>query len=101
MVLLTYALALANLASSNVLALGDYERQRHTSEAERKRLDELVSQSVDALTRAAGILAFVSEDAIPRWETSAGEGIKGRPADTTREVTGALSKPVAHMWGLR
>ena len=94
MVLLTYALALANVASANVLALGDYERQRHTSEAERKRLDELVSQSVDALTRAAGILAFVSEDAVPRWETSAGDSIKGRPADTTREVTGALSKCV-------
>lgn len=89
--LLTYALALSNQATTIVLALGQYERDPGTAEADRKRGDEQINAAAETLCRAAGILKYLSEVAIPEWEGSGAE-MRGRPPETTREVATALSK---------
>jgi hypothetical protein len=86
-------LATANSATAAVQGLGDYERLRHTSEVERKRLDELVNTAAERLCHASSILTYLSEALIPRWETSVpSASLRNRPAETTREVTSALAK---------
>lgn len=89
--LLTYALALSNQATSLVLSLGQYERDAGTTEADRKRGDEQINAAAETLCRAAGVLKYLSETAIPDWEGSGSE-MRGRPPETTREVASALSK---------
>lgn len=90
-VLLTYALALCNAATSTVQNLGQYERDLGVSEAERKRGDEQINAAADMLCRAAGILKYLAETIIPEWEAS-GSDLRGRPPEVTREVASALSR---------
>lgn len=91
-VLLTYALALANHATTLVHNLGTYERDASVSEQERKRNDEQVNLAAETLCRAAGVLHHLSEVVIPAWEGSAMVDLRSRPPEATREVTSALSK---------
>ncbi|KAL7008100.1 hypothetical protein EMMF5_002282 [Cystobasidiomycetes sp. EMM_F5] len=90
-VLLSYALALSNLATSTAQSTGQYERHANTSDADRKRGDERINAAADLLCQAAGVLKYLSETAIPRWESAAG-GLKARTPELTKEVSSALSK---------
>lgn len=93
--LLTLGLVLYNLAGRQVASLGDYERQRQTSESERKRLDELINSAADMLCRAAGVFTYMSQTLLPNRDRSLGEASRSPlPIDLSQEMTEALSECV-------
>ncbi|PWZ00023.1 hypothetical protein BCV70DRAFT_161602 [Testicularia cyperi] len=89
--LLAYALVLSNFSASIVASLGEYERDRSLSDADRGVKNDRLKAAADTLCRAAGILAHLSSHLIPRWESHHGIP-EGRPPELTRELTLALSK---------
>lgn len=90
--LLTHALCLTNLSTTLVSALGSYEISSSASSATLKQHDESINSAAELLCRASGILSYLSETVIPRWESAVGEDIKGRPIELSRDVVTALSK---------
>lgn len=99
--LLTYASALANLATSAVTSLGNYERERTITDAARKIKDEKLNFSVQLLLKASGVFAYVSEVVLPDVDKSIAEGRTAEntktdymiiPVDLSKEVSAALSK---------
>lgn len=67
---------------------------RSASSATLKQHDESINSAAELLCRASGILSYLSETVIPRWESAVGEDIKGRPIELSRDVVTALSKSV-------
>lgn len=91
--LLAYALCLANQASSLVASLGSYEISASVSATAIAVHDETINSAADTLCRASGVLMFLAETVIPRWENVVGqEALKSRPIEMTRQVTTALAK---------
>ncbi|KAF4620946.1 hypothetical protein D9613_000321 [Agrocybe pediades] len=88
-VLLTYAFALSNLAHSIVTSVGEYEKDRAISDAERKAKDERLNVAGDFLCRASGIFTHISDIVLSEWQTS--RAFK-RPPDLSKEVTSALAR---------
>ncbi|KAN0062755.1 hypothetical protein ACQY0O_004950 [Thecaphora frezii] len=89
--LLLSGVVLCNFAAATAAALGDYERDRRLSDAERKAKDDKLRWAADTLCRACGVFEHLSQVLIPQWEARVGR-IDGRPPDLTREVTSALAK---------
>ncbi|KAI0929922.1 hypothetical protein AcV5_006760 [Taiwanofungus camphoratus] len=95
--LLTYAFALSNLSRTIVHSLGEYEKQRATSEIERKAKDERLGFAVTLMCKAAGVFEFIGKECLSEWErerdraTAAGLTCP-RPPDLSREVVIGLSK---------
>jgi hypothetical protein len=91
--LLTYAFALSDLARLNVVALGEYERERGVSDIERKAKDEKLGFAVTLLCKASGIFEHVgttvlsSAEQTPGWQPG-----RARPPELSKEVASALSK---------
>lgn len=93
--LLSYALCLANQASSLVASLGSYEIASSVTTTALKVHDETINQAADTLCRASGILMHLAEVVIPRWEAAVGiDALRARPVEMSREVTTALAKCV-------
>jgi hypothetical protein len=93
---LTYAFAFTNLAHVIVDSVGNYERDRAITEAERQAKEEKVNVAVDFLCRASGIFTFLSDNVLPEWETSrVSPPNSHKPPDLTREVSNSLAKFVA------
>ncbi|GAA5842676.1 hypothetical protein JCM9279_003659 [Rhodotorula babjevae] len=91
--LLSYALCLANQASSLVTSLGSYEIASSVTTTALKVHDETINQAADTLCRASGILMHLAEVVIPRWEAAVGlDALRARPVEMSREVTTALAK---------
>ncbi|GAA5989650.1 hypothetical protein JCM10908_000573 [Rhodotorula pacifica] len=91
--LLAYALCLANQASSLVASLGSYEISSSVSSSAIGVHDETINTAADTLCRASGVLMYLAETVIPRWEAAVGtEALRARPVEMTREVTTALAK---------
>ncbi|TNY20486.1 hypothetical protein DMC30DRAFT_249364 [Rhodotorula diobovata] len=91
--LLSYALCLANQASSLVASLGSYEIASSVTTTALKVHDETINQAADTLCRASGILMHLAEVVIPRWEAAVGiDALRARPVEMSREVTTALAK---------
>ena len=90
--LLTYALGLSNFAAATVSSLGSFERDRSISTEERKAKDERLRWSADTLSRAAGVLEYLSEELIPKWKNQCGGGVGQRVPELTSEGLRALSK---------
>ncbi|KWU41353.1 hypothetical protein RHOSPDRAFT_12399, partial [Rhodotorula sp. JG-1b] len=91
--LLAYALCLANQASSLVASLGSYEISKSVSSAAIAVHDETINSAAATLCRASGVLTYLAETVIPRWEAAVGtEALKSRPVEMTREVATALAK---------
>ena len=88
--LLTYGFALSNSAASVVKSLGDYERQRYSSEADRKASDERLNLAVTFLCRASGAFGYLGETVLP--EVFRGSTSLPRVPDVSREVLAALAK---------
>jgi hypothetical protein len=88
--LLTYGFALCNSAASIVKSLGDYEKQRYLSEADRKASDERLNLAVTFLCRASGVFGYLGDTVLPelhRESTSL-----SRVPDVSKEVVVALAK---------
>ena len=109
--LLTYASALSNLARSNVASLGAYERERATTDADRRAKDDRLHFAVTLLCRASGVYSYIAETVLPEWnnnnnnnnesESSSSGGVVGtvttggsRPPDLSSEVNAGLSRHV-------
>ncbi|KAG8839639.1 hypothetical protein FRB91_011619 [Serendipita sp. 411] len=97
--LLTYGSALCNLAASSVTSLGQYERERAITDAQRKVKDEKLNFSVQLFLKAAGVFSHVAESVIPQWERALEESnVKAdplmglRPVEFNRELVLALSR---------
>lgn len=91
--LLAYALCLANQASSLVASLGSYEISNSVSSAAIAAHDETINSAAETLCRASGVLMFLAETVVPRWEAAVGtEALRSRPVEMTRQVTTALAK---------
>jgi hypothetical protein len=94
--LLTYAFALSNLARLNVVALGEYERERGVSDVERKAKDEKLGFAVTLLCKASGIFEHVSTTVLSSAEQTPGwQPGRARPPELSKEVASALSKYVS------
>lgn len=80
-------------------SLGEYEKQRATSEIERKAKDERLGFAVTLMCKAAGVFEFIGKECLSEWErerdraTAAGLTCP-RPPDLSREVVIGLSKYV-------
>jgi hypothetical protein len=92
--LLTYASALSNLARSNVAALGGYERERATSDVDRRAKDDRLNFAVTLLCRASGVYSYIVDTVLPEWQSESPGGTTGRPPDLSSEVNTALSRYV-------
>lgn len=92
--LLTHALCLSNHASTLVASLGSYETSSSVTTAALKSHDGTVNSAAELLCCSSGVLTYLAETVIPRWEAAVGEGVKGRPVELTRDVVTALSKSV-------
>ncbi|GAA5861686.1 hypothetical protein JCM3774_002670 [Rhodotorula dairenensis] len=91
--LLAYALCLANQAASLVASLGSYEISASVSASAIAAHDETINHAADTLCRASGVLMYLAETVVPRWEAAVGqEALKSRPVEMTRQVTTALAK---------
>ncbi|GJJ06365.1 hypothetical protein Clacol_000556 [Clathrus columnatus] len=88
--LLTYAFALSNLARSAIINLGDYERNKHILETERKIKDEKLQFAMNLLCRASGLFSYIAQVVLPKTEILNPEASKKIP-DMNRDVIGALS----------
>ena len=96
------------MATINVRALGHYEHQRHTSDLERRRMDEIINVAADTLCRASGILTHLSDHVIPLCESAVPDAPAIKIPEITRDVTSALAKYVlcapfhhdshSHLW---
>jgi hypothetical protein len=91
--LLTYAFALSNLARSTVLSLGDYEHERHITDAERRSKDDNISFAVNLLSRASGVYLHIAEVVLPQCMASNAEACRRTP-DMNKDVITALSQYV-------
>ncbi|KAG8863462.1 hypothetical protein FRB96_008202 [Tulasnella sp. 330] len=92
--LLTLGFALSNLAQTKVVALGQYELERHITDAERQKKDQELNFATTLLCKASGIFSYVSEKVIPDWEHEV-EGVKmsrDLAPDVKKEVVDALAK---------
>ncbi|KAM0747643.1 hypothetical protein T439DRAFT_343975, partial [Meredithblackwellia eburnea MCA 4105] len=99
-----YSLLLSNRSTTLVSTLGLYETSRSLSTAEQKAHDETINQAAEMLCRAAGVLGYLGETVLPRWENAVGsEGMgkrgaggpgKGRKGlvELERETVEAVSK---------
>lgn len=81
--------------------LGNYERERTITDAQRKIKDDKLNFAVELFKRSAGIFAYVAENVIPQWERSLAESSEGqpsthtvRPVDLSKELVSGLSKYV-------
>lgn len=91
--LLTYSFALCNAANAVVSSLGDYERQKYASEADRKANDERVNLAVTFLCRASGVFSHLAEVVLPLLRSSpATIATLPRVSDVNRDVMVALAK---------
>lgn len=90
--LLTYSFALCNAASAVVSSLGDYERQKYTSEVERKASDERVNLAISFLSRASGVFSHLAETVIPKLREAATNSALPRVPDVNQDVMMALAK---------
>ncbi|BGP39989.1 hypothetical protein JCM10450v2_003969 [Rhodotorula kratochvilovae] len=91
--LLSYALCLANQASSLVASLGSYEIASSVTTTALKVHDETINQAADTLCRASGVLMHLAEVVIPRWEAAVGvEALRARPIEMSREIATSLAK---------
>ncbi|KZT10801.1 uncharacterized protein LAESUDRAFT_721186 [Laetiporus sulphureus 93-53] len=95
--LLTYAFALSNLARTVVHSLGEYEKDRAISDAERKVKDERLGFAVTLLCKAAGVFEYIAKDCLAEWERERERVLAAglncpRPPDLSREVIVGLSK---------
>ena len=94
--LLTYAFALSDLAHVIVDSVGNYERDRAITDAERQAKEDKVNVAVDFLCRASGIFGFLCDSVLPEWESSrVSPAHSHKPPDLTREVSNLLAKFVA------
>lgn len=96
-VLLAYGMALCNLASSQVSALGTYEanRKQTISDEVMKGKDGTLKTSIDSMTKATAVFDLLAKTIVPDWENEVGAGrldASGRPLDTSKELLGALSR---------
>lgn len=88
--LLTYGFALSNLARSTVLSLGNYEHDRHITDAERRTKDEKLNFAVNLLGRAGGVYLHIAQVVLPQCVTLNPDSSKRLP-DLSRDVVTALS----------
>ena len=96
-VLLAYGMALCNLASSQVSALGSFEsnRKQTISDEAMKGKDGTLKTSIESMTKATAVFDLVAQKLVPDWENEVGAGrlsASGRPLDTSKEILGALSR---------
>lgn len=92
-VLLTYAFAMGNFAASVVTSLGEYERERYLSEADRKTNDERLNLAVTFLCRASGVFTHLSEVVLPELLRAPTSYLPlPRVPDVSKEVISALAK---------
>ncbi|KAF8520481.1 hypothetical protein BU17DRAFT_46560 [Hysterangium stoloniferum] len=88
--LLTYAFALSNLARSTVISLGDYEHERHISDADRQSKDAKLNFAVNLLQRASSVYLHVADVVLPQCNMANVEASKRVP-DMNKDVVTALS----------
>lgn len=77
-----------------VVSLEDYERQRYTSEADRKSNDERLNLAVTFLCRASGIFTHLSETVLPELLRIPQTFVLPRVPDVSKEVILSLAKYV-------
>ena len=95
--LLTYGLALYNLARAVAVSLGTYETERGLSDAERRAKDDRLGFAVTLLCKAAGVFEFVAKEVMVQWDAARERAIAAgmscpHPPDLSREVLIGLSK---------
>ena len=88
--LLTYAFALSNLARTTVHSLGDYEYERHITDAERRSKDDKINFAANLLSRASGVYLHITEVVLPQCQ-KANADICRRTPDLKKDVITALS----------
>lgn len=71
-------------------SLGDYEKQRYLSEADRKASDERLNLAVTLLCRASGAFEYLGETVLP--QLLHGSASLPRVPDIGKEVMAALAK---------
>lgn len=73
-------------------SLGAYEIASSVESSAIKAHDEAINSAAELLCQASGVLTYLAKVVLPKWEAEAGEGIKGRPIELSRNVITALSK---------
>ncbi|CAH7685465.1 BRO1-like domain-containing protein [Phakopsora pachyrhizi] len=92
-VLFSLALSISNNAHSISASIGSYELG---TEQDRQSGDFKLSQAVEALCRASGLLDHLSQSILPNWENQHSDGIVNlrsiRPPELSRESTAGLAQ---------
>ncbi|TCD68285.1 hypothetical protein EIP91_011251 [Steccherinum ochraceum] len=95
--LLTYGIALSNLARAAVVSLRSYEFEHAISDADRKAKDERIGFAVTLLCKASGIYEHIAKEVIPAWDDARQRAAASgtpcpNPPEFSREVLIGLSK---------